>query len=571
MDEEEVAHRIVDEAVDEETLATWTKKELVIWLVNHRQKKSGNKQILIKRILRTVQFDDTDSDCETDTDNVSDEIPDISSVKSEWQPLATDNCPPTRSEDVENYFIYNKNPVSGKTQACHRQLKKARKFAKEGYVYDMDYNGLDNSNYCLIKAKCKPSMKELVTVECGQLARYYSLHAVLIKSTGRIEGGKCNCKTGLTGLCSHIGGLLITVVQIKNACTTKGCEWLRPQTDLQLKPQRLRDIKFSSNEEAPIKPHPEVYQAGPCQDPERFLEDIMAGLGKVYPQSVLYQTINPEITDVSDVISKYKPPFKYDDSVDLSSTVCQSEFRNFAAGIEVSDKEIERVEKSTKGQSANPIWKDVRTNILTASNFASICKKRPETKPDNLVGRLRGNRSNFDGKPLQYGRKKESQARRDYTQHHMKQCGRVNVEKTGLMISQDFPFLGASVDGLVRCDKCGLGVLEIKCPYNNRKTTPREHSQVKSSCLEIRDGKLKLKDNHDYMYQIMGQMKVLGLDWCDFVVWTKKGIHVERVTFSQDFWENKMLFQLKFFYNSFFLAECFTDRIKRGIDLFHSD
>ncbi|WAR03001.1 hypothetical protein MAR_009559, partial [Mya arenaria] len=181
--------------------------------------------ILIKRILCTVQFDDTDSD----TDNGSDEVPDISSVKSKWQTQTT-----VHQQEVRMWrtiFIYNKNPVSAKSKACHRQLKKARKFAKEGYVYDMDYNGLDNSNYCFTIAWCKPSMKELVTV------------------TGRIEGGKCNCKTGLT-----------------------------------------------VNEKALTKPHPEVYQAGPCQDPEKFLED--AGLGKVYPQSVLYQTLNPEITVV---------------------------------------------------------------------------------------------------------------------------------------------------------------------------------------------------------------------------------------------------------------------------------
>ena len=66
------------------------------------------------------------------------------------------------------------------------------------------------------------------------------------------------------------------------------------------------------------------------------------------------------------------------------------------------------------------------------------------------------------------------------------------------------------------------------------------------------------------MYQIMGQMKILDLDWCDFVIWTKKGLNVQRIVFDKAFWQDKMLFKLKFFYSSFFAAEMFTERVKRG-------
>lgn len=30
----------------------------------------------------------------------------------------------------------------------------------------------------------------------------------------------------------------------------------------------------------------------------------------------------------------------------------------------------------------------------------------------------------------------------------------------------DYPYLGASADGLVYCKTCGNGLIEIKCPYN---------------------------------------------------------------------------------------------------------
>ena len=33
---------------------------------------------------------------------------------------------------------------------------------------------------------------------------------------------------------------------------------------------------------------------------------------------------------------------------------------------------------------------------------------------------------------------------------------------SGLWINKDFPFLGASPDGIVSCDCCGIGLCEIK-------------------------------------------------------------------------------------------------------------
>ena len=49
------------------------------------------------------------------------------------------------------------------------------------------------------------------------------------------------------------------------------------------------------------------------------------------------------------------------------------------------------------------------------------------------------------------------------------------------------------------------------------------------------NGNLRLKAQHNYMYQVQRQMKVLDVDWCDFVVWTKKGLHVERITYDSKF------------------------------------
>ena len=40
------------------------------------------------------------------------------------------------------------------------------------------------------------------------------------------------------------------------------------------------------------------------------------------------------------------------------------------------------------------------------------------------------------------------------------------------------------------------------------------------------DGQMKFKRNDNYFYQIMTQMVVTGLKWCDFYVWWETGDHL---------------------------------------------
>ena len=149
------------------------------------------------------------------------------------------------------------------------------------------------------------------------------------------------------------------------------------------------------------------------------------------------------------------------------------------------------------------------------------------------------------------------------------------VEQLGLHINPSYPFLATSVDGLIHCDKCGTGVLEIKCPYGTkghkwRDMNPEDCAEVASfMCTKDSNGQLLLKQNHNYFYQVMGQMALIETDWSDFVVWTKKGISIQRIKFQPEFWKNKMSCFLKNFYVRYFVPELYTLRIKRGRMLCH--
>ena len=45
----------------------------------------------------------------------------------------------------------------------------------------------------------------------------------------------------------------------------------------------------------------------------------------------------------------------------------------------------------------------------------------------------------------------------------------------------------------------------------------------------------KLKEDHPYYAQVQGQMAVTGARWLDFIVYTSKGIYVQRILFDPVF------------------------------------
>ena len=123
--------------------------------------------------------------------------------------ISTENCPNFRLEDIDNYFLYTKNTVTGILKNCHRQLKKSHKFGNEKYIDNMEIHSIrDGSSYCYVRDKCKPSMKDKVLVVDGKTAIDYSLNVCIVSKTGKIESAYCNCKCGLAEVCSHVGGLL---------------------------------------------------------------------------------------------------------------------------------------------------------------------------------------------------------------------------------------------------------------------------------------------------------------------------------------------------------------------------
>ena len=99
-----------------------------------------------------------------------------------------------------------------------------------------------------------------------------------------------------------------------------------------------------------------------------------------------------------------------------------------------------------------------------------------------------------------WGCEHESSARIAYIRLMKSNHTDFSCKESGLVVSLNHPFIGASPDGVVHCECCGHGVMEIKCPYCIKDEDPGT-----ASCLL--NGKLSEKhaDRHFILATFNGQ------------------------------------------------------------------
>ena len=142
-------------------------------------------------------------------------------------------------------------------------------------------------------------------------------------------------------------------------------------------------------------------------------------------------------------------------------------------------------------------------------------------------------------------------------QHESFECS-----PAGFTVNPSFPNLEASPDGAVMCECCGAGLLEVKCPYKHRNWHPHDLTDGKY-CLHEVAGVVELKKTHDYYLQIQGQMAVCRRDYSDFVCWTPKDMHLERIALDESVFST-IKPALDHFFQSVVLPELLTHSLYDG-------
>ena len=226
--------------------------------------------------------------------------------------------------------------------------------------------------------------------------------------------------------------------------------------------------------------------------------------------------------------------------------------------VAVSLEQRTTIELETRLQSETSTWYYQRRLRLTASNFGKVAKRRTTTPVANFVKTLLYSKS-IDSSSLQWGRVHEADAREAYKVYlSSTQDSVLTKTQSGLVINEEIPCLACSPDGLVGAH----GLVEYKCPYKaaQLQLTPLEAaSNIKDFCSTTDGQTLHLKTSHKYHYQVQGSLAITKRDWCDFVIWTPKGISVERI-FADSAFLDTMRDKLERFYHSAILPELAAPR-----------
>ena len=222
----------------------------------------------------------------------------------------------------------------------------------------------------------------------------------------------------------------------------------------------------------------------------------------------------------------------------------------FLQAITYTKEQRDIVEAATRQQNICKQWFEERQFRLTASKFGVIIKR--QRQHTSLVSQVLYASVSPSVSALQWGREHETDAVNAYKKTL---SSNMKVTKAGIFIDK-CGYLGASPDGIV-IDKDGLPskLIEVKCPFNAQDKTIKQACETKSFCCCLDEGKPHLKLDHDYFFQVQGQMAITGIHTCDFVVWTPKDVFIQTVLFDSKFWNQICLPKLKNFFFYFILPE----------------
>ena len=135
----------------------------------------------------------------------------------------------------------------------------------------------------------------------------------------------------------------------------------------------------------------------------------------------------------------------------------------------LSHEHLQRIQCETAKQFHSKLWFKLRSGRITASKFEQACRTDADNSSRSIIKSIcYQTESRFTNDAVAWGLEKEKIAVAAYLKKMQGSHREFHFCKVGLMLNNQWPFLGASPDGLISCKCCGQGVLEVKCPYSCR-------------------------------------------------------------------------------------------------------
>ncbi|XP_078685565.1 uncharacterized protein LOC144918571 [Branchiostoma floridae x Branchiostoma belcheri] len=288
-----------------------------------------------------------------------------------------------------------------------------------------------------------------------------------IQEDGSVITGHCDCMAGVSEVCSHVAATLFYVAKANDmkpkSCTSKPCTWNIPSRKRQVTYSESSSINFKRpkhpllDNTAPNLPTTTATVPCQIQQPTASMKDnfykmlsasgtkpallaIVKGFTDPYiPSSVAMRLPSP-------LSRLFKTDYLQLSYSDLTKK-CEEEFSTLA----FSTEQVAALEKTTRHQSKSQTWFDYRAGRITASNFHPAVRTSPANPSVSLIKRICYPQAyKFSTAATRWGCKHEKTAISSYKEMQLKHHGSFSVEESGLHIHQEYPFIGASPDGLVQ-------------------------------------------------------------------------------------------------------------------------
>lgn len=373
---------------------------------------------------------------------------------------------------------------------------------------------------------------------------------ILADSDGSICTAHCTCMAGAGEACSHIGATLFameTVVRIRESqtCTEKTNVWL-PANRSGTEYKRLKEIDFASSRkkkslmdalpERPFDKRQQVRSEASALPPPTAeeLRTFYSSIDDGGPSPAIFMVL-PEYSD------RFVPP-RSNEPPNLRQLLCHeaqsenlpqllSRAENMLPQLAITEEMVRHAEGVTRQQSKCSAWFKYRAGRVTASVMKSVCRTTTTRPSVSLLKKIcYPEQHQISTAATLWGINHEADAIGKYAAEMKNHHTNFQHNKTGVFLSTEYPHLAASPDGTATCTCCGRGLIEVKCPHSAAHSTAEQAAGNNADfCLQLVNGKLQLKHEHAYYYQIQTQLAVCDLPYCDFVVWTPLSMHIERV------------------------------------------
>ena len=219
-------------------------------------------------------------------------------------------------------------------------------------------------------------------------------------------------------------------------------------------------------------------------------------------------------------------------------------------GIKISKTEAAIIEVKTRDQTISGQWGKEREHRVTASHFGDIINSTDRRDMELLCKSIYESKDLSRIPAIRHGNTYEPIALKKFTEVTGKA-----LKKSGFCVDPNMPFLGASPDSFVQNEDA---VVEAKCPFvgRNQKISPGKNFNFLEKVVDGGHGQdhMRLKRNHKYFYQLVGQMKIAKKNIGYFIVYTYKDFFYEKVNLEEaEAIFNKMLPKLSYFYYQHYL------------------